>query len=188
MEMVTIKGYFSTCGIGRLRLFEPEKMLILWISFGEICDHCDHISTQEKFWWCGIMKQYTNNEIIVRWDPEKCIHSAECVKCLPGVFDVHNSPWINMEGASSEEIMKAIDRCPSGALSYKRIDEFQGPRDEGPTTPAEIRVVKDGPLLVKGRCTLINEDGEAFSEEKPFALCRCGRSKNKPLCDGSHRS
>ncbi len=134
------------------------------------------------------MKQYTNDEITVYWDPEKCIHSAECVKCLPGVFDVHKSPWINMEGASSEEITNAIERCPSGALSYKKNDELQAPGDLSRTTPAEIRVVKDGPLLVKGRCALVGEDGDAIAEEGPFALCRCGRSENKPLCDGSHKS
>jgi len=134
------------------------------------------------------VKQYTNDEITVRWDPEKCIHSAECLKCLPGVFDVDKSPWINMEGATSEEIMKAIDRCPSGALSYKKNEELQAPIDLGQAPPAEIRVVKDGPLLVRGRCTLIGGDGDAIAEEGPFALCRCGRSKNKPLCDGSHKS
>ncbi|MGB3944218.1 MAG: (4Fe-4S)-binding protein, partial [Methanothrix sp.] len=72
------------------------------------------ISSQEKFWWCWIVKEYTNDEITVFWDPKKCIHSAECLKSQPGVFDVHKSPWINMDGATTEEIMAAIDRCPSG--------------------------------------------------------------------------
>lgn len=134
------------------------------------------------------MKRYTNDEITVRWDPEKCIHSAECLKCLPGVFDVDKSPWINMEGATSEEIMKAIDRCPSGALSYKKNEELNATGDQGKTPPVEIRVVKDGPLLVRGRCSLIGEDGKIITEEGPLALCRCGRSKNRPLCDGSHKS
>jgi uncharacterized Fe-S cluster protein YjdI len=133
------------------------------------------------------VKQYTNGEITVFWDPEKCIHSAECLKCLPGVFDVDKSPWINMERATSEEIMKAIDRCPSGALSYKKNEELQAQKDRGQTPPAEIRVVKDGPLLVKGRCALAGENGETIAEEGPFALCRCGRSKKRPLCDGSHK-
>jgi uncharacterized Fe-S cluster protein YjdI len=134
------------------------------------------------------VKRYTNDEITVRWDPEKCIHSAECLKCLPGVSDVDKSPWINMEGATSEEIMKAIDRCPSGAHSYKKNEELHATGDQGKTPPVEIRVVKDGPLIVRGRCSLIGEDGKTIAEKGPFALCRCGRSKNKPLCDGSHKS
>jgi len=132
------------------------------------------------------VKEYTNDEITVFWDPKKCIHSAECLKSQRGVFDVHKSPWINMEGATTEEIMAAIDRCPSGALSYKRNEELERStgRDESP--PAEIKVVKDGPLLVRGRCALIGEEGETISEEGPFALCWCGRSDRKPFCDGSH--
>ena len=142
----------------------------------------------EADWWCWIMKEYDNGEITVYWNPEKCIHSAECLKCLPGVFDIHKTPWINVDGATSEEIMEAIDRCPSGALSYRRNDQLSPAMDlEKKTHSAEIRVMKDGPLLVKGRCNLIAEDGKIISEEGPMALCRCGRSEKKPLCDGSHR-
>lgn len=132
------------------------------------------------------MKEYTNGEITVFWDPKKCIHSAECLKSQPRVFDVHKRPWINMKGATSEEIMAAIDRCPSGALSYRRNEELERQIDQDDSPPAEIKVVKDGPLLVRGKCSLIGEDGETISEEGPFALCRCGRSDRKPFCDGSH--
>lgn len=131
------------------------------------------------------MKEYSNDEIKVYWDPKKCIHSAECVKCLPGVFDPDKSPWINIEGASTEEITKAIDRCPSGALSYERRGEAQ--KRIGEEVAAQIRVMKDGPLLVKGDCVLIDEDGTVLAKKGPFALCRCGRSRNRPYCDGSHK-
>ncbi len=66
-----------------------------------------------------MMKEYTNGELIVQWNPEKCIHARECVKGLPKVFSHQSKPWINMQGASSEEIKSVIDRCPSGALTYK---------------------------------------------------------------------
>lgn len=84
--------------------------------------------------------------------------------------------------------MAAIDRCPSGALSYRRNEELERSTGGDGSPPAEIKVVKDGPLLVRGRCALISEEGETISKEGPFALCRCGRSKRKPLCDGSHKS
>lgn len=54
-----------------------------------------------------------------------------------------------------------------------------------------IRVRDNGPLLVEGPITVIDAAGNAFqiSTEKPaIALCRCGQSKNKPFCDGSHRT
>lgn len=134
-----------------------------------------------------IVKEYTNGEITVFWDPNKCIHSAECLRSQPGVFDVHKSPWISMGGATSEEIMAAIDRCPSGALSYKRNEEVERQIDQEDRPSVEIKVVRDGPLLVRGRCALVGEEGEMIGEEGPFALCRCGRSAKKPFCDGSHR-
>lgn len=53
-----------------------------------------------------------------------------------------------------------------------------------------IMVRPDGPLICKGdvEITLQNADGELILKEKEFALCRCGLSKNKPFCDGTHKS
>jgi uncharacterized Fe-S cluster protein YjdI len=65
-----------------------------------------------------ITKHYTNGEVVIVWKPNVCIHSAICFRGLPSVFDPRVKPWIKPEGASSEEIMKQIDKCPSGALSY----------------------------------------------------------------------
>jgi uncharacterized Fe-S cluster protein YjdI/CDGSH-type Zn-finger protein len=126
------------------------------------------------------MKQYSNEEIIVYWDPNKCIHSTNCVRGLPKVFNHDSRPWINMKGASSEEIMRAIDKCPSGALAYRKSDADNKPS-------AQIRVTEKGPLLVDGDCLLINRDGNAIAKKGPFALCRCGGSNNKPYCDGTHK-
>ena len=84
-----------------------------------------------------------------------------------------------MKGAISEDIMKIIDRCPSGALSYKKAD------NSGPCS-VKIKVMKNGPLLVEGDCILVDRDGKDESVKGPFALCRCGGSGKKPFCDGSH--
>ena len=65
-------------------------------------------------------KNYENEEIIIHWNSEVCIHAAECVKGVPKVFRPREKPWIQMENGSSEEMMKAIDKCPSGALSYSK--------------------------------------------------------------------
>jgi len=65
-----------------------------------------------------ITKKYDNGEITVVWKPELCVHSANCVKGLPGVFNPTQKPWINIEGADTEAIMNQVSKCPSGALSY----------------------------------------------------------------------
>ncbi len=129
------------------------------------------------------MKEYSNKELIVYWDPDKCIHSRKCVNGLPQVFDRNKRPWINMQGASSEEIMNVIDRCPSGALSYKKAGEAEA---SASTPVAKIKVMKNGPLLVEGECVLIDKEGKQIESCGPFALCRCGMSKKKPFCDGTH--
>ena len=140
------------------------------------------------------MKEYSNGEMTVYWNPEKCIHSRNCVKGLPAVFDRGKRPWINMKGASSEDIMRTIDRCPSGALSYKRNDgaKNEHPADENaadePVHGVDVRVTSKGPLIVDGRFRLIDEDGLASEVKGPVALCRCGGSKNKPYCDGTHKA
>ena len=54
-----------------------------------------------------------------------------------------------------------------------------------------IRVRDNGPLLVEGPFTVVDAAGNAFTipTGKPaIALCRCGQSKNKPFCDGSHKT
>lgn len=67
-----------------------------------------------------VTKNYSNDDITVVWDSKKCKHAAECVKNAPNVFRPKERPWINIEGGDTEYITKAIDKCPSGALSYIR--------------------------------------------------------------------
>jgi len=63
--------------------------------------------------------EYGNEKLTIMWQSEKCMHSKYCVRGLPDVFNIENSPWINIEGASLITIKNVIDSCPSGALSYK---------------------------------------------------------------------
>jgi CDGSH-type Zn-finger protein len=54
-----------------------------------------------------------------------------------------------------------------------------------------IRLRPNGPLVVEGPFTLVDQNGNAFPlpENKPaVALCRCGHSQNRPFCDGAHKT
>jgi uncharacterized Fe-S cluster protein YjdI len=62
-------------------------------------------------------KTYTNGEITIIWQPEKCVHSGICVQTLPNVYKPGNRPWINIENATTDELKEQISMCPSGALS-----------------------------------------------------------------------
>lgn len=65
------------------------------------------------------IKEYSNGEITVVWNPSLCSHSARCVRGLPAVFDVKRRPWIDVMAADSEAIVRQVEQCPSGALSIK---------------------------------------------------------------------
>ncbi len=69
-------------------------------------------------------KAYSNGEITVIWKPGVCIHSGKCVQGLGEVFNVSARPWINIDGASTDRIIKQVEQCPSGALSYVRNEKI----------------------------------------------------------------
>jgi uncharacterized Fe-S cluster protein YjdI len=65
-------------------------------------------------------KEYSNGEITIKWQPKLCKHAGVCVKMLPKVYKPKEKPWINIENASTSELIEQIDQCPSGALSYTK--------------------------------------------------------------------
>ncbi|MEY4876604.1 MAG: hypothetical protein RL708_1753 [Bacteroidota bacterium] len=67
----------------------------------------------------NLTKEYGNDKIIVVWQSGKCIHSGNCVHHLPTVFHPKESPWIQVEQATTDEIRATVAKCPSGALSIK---------------------------------------------------------------------
>jgi uncharacterized Fe-S cluster protein YjdI len=130
----------------------------------------------------GARKEYSNGEVTVVWQPEKCIHAALCAEGLPQVFRPSEKPWISAEAASSKELIDQINQCPSGALSYyKNGDEIKGIMG----SETKVDIMKNGPLLVHGTLEVTN-NGATETKEKTTAFCRCGASNNKPYCDGSH--
>jgi CDGSH-type Zn-finger protein/uncharacterized Fe-S cluster protein YjdI len=126
---------------------------------------------------------FESDDVIVRWDYLRCIHVEECIRSLPEVFDRRRRPWIDPTLASADRVARACERCPTGALHYERKDG--GPGERTPNKN-EIVVSSDGPLFVKGNVQIVDERGKPLLEETRVALCRCGHTRNRPLCDGSH--
>lgn len=131
------------------------------------------------------IREYTGEAIAVRYDATRCIHSAECVKGLPEVFDSARRPWIAPDGAAADRVAEVVQRCPTGALSFERRD---GGAAESPAAENRGTLGAGGPLYLRGRIELRTPTGELIAEETRVALCRCGASKNKPYCDGSHEA
>ena len=134
-------------------------------------------------------RKYTNGEITVYWYPRKCIHATTCYRELIEVFNPRKRPWVNMSGASTKEIIRVVDLCPTGALAYQYNDQISEKFIPAVSkdTVTEIRVMEDGPLVIKGSFKIIGTDGQEFKNVRMTSLCRCGASMKMPFCDGTHR-
>jgi CDGSH-type Zn-finger protein/uncharacterized Fe-S cluster protein YjdI len=130
-----------------------------------------------------IVSVYEGENITITYDRRRCIHAAECGRSRNPVFDVTKDPWIDPNLSDVESIVCIIQRCPTAALTYQR-------KDGGPEEPAPerntITVSPNGPLYVRGQVQILRADGTELSREYRVALCRCGQSKYKPICDNSH--
>ena len=111
-----------------------------------------------------------------------CQHAGFCTDNLAAVFKLHQDPWIDPNGASADAVIAQVRQCPSGALSYS----VRGTEHRDQNRSPVMTVSRDGPYRVTGGVELKTEPwGEGASREH-YALCRCGGSKNKPFCDGTH--
>jgi CDGSH-type Zn-finger protein len=110
-----------------------------------------------------------------------CAHAGFCTDRLKSVFRMNVEPWIDPDAASVDEIIATIEKCPSGALSYAR----NGVEASPPRREPMVTVTNDGPYAITGGIGLDAEFGQGASREH-YTLCRCGGSKNKPFCDGTH--
>jgi len=125
---------------------------------------------------------YQGKKITIHDNRGICSHAGYCTDNLPLVFRTGIKPWIDPEGASPRDIKKIIKMCPSGALGYSENNVEYANQKADP----EIHVSRNGPLEIRGGIELEGFDlGDRASTEH-YTLCRCGESKNKPRCDGSH--
>jgi len=118
--------------------------------------------------------------ITLRFDGRRCIHSRHCVLEAPAVFRA-NTPgaWIHPEATTVEHCVHVAHNCPSGAITYERHD---GGAQEAAPDVNVVRVRENGPYAVHAGIEL------PAAAEFRATLCRCGKSKRKPYCDGSHKA
>lgn len=137
-----------------------------------------------------IEKEYSNGEVTVVWKPHLCIHSTICFRGLPQVFQPGKRPWIKVKDASTQEIIDQVKKCPSGALSFF-LNKPMADLEEGPQQlsgeKACVELFLDGPLMVEGPLLLKDTRGDTILKQESCYFCRCGASKNKPFCDGTHK-
>jgi len=111
-----------------------------------------------------------------------CAHAGHCTDGLASVFRMRSEPWIDADGAPVQDIIDTIRRCPSGALSYAIDGVEAAPVERAPM----VTVSANGPYEITGGIELMGVKQGAGASSEHYTLCRCGASKNKPFCDGSH--
>jgi CDGSH-type Zn-finger protein/uncharacterized Fe-S cluster protein YjdI len=127
----------------------------------------------------GSVESVEGERLTLSFDTQRCIHARFCVTGAPKVF-LANTPgaWIFPDAMPVERIVEVAHACPSGAITYGRKD---GEADETPP-PVNLATVREaGPYALRGALII---DGQPAGFRA--TLCRCGASKNKPFCDGSH--
>jgi CDGSH-type Zn-finger protein/uncharacterized Fe-S cluster protein YjdI len=121
----------------------------------------------------------TGKTATIEFDGALCIHARRCVLSQPGVFKANvEGPWLDPDAATAEAIEYVALNCPSGAIRVSRHDG--GPNETNPKVNT-ISLRENGPLAVNAEIVLA---GAPIGTRA--TLCRCGASKNKPYCDGSH--
>lgn len=124
---------------------------------------------------------YVGKEISVNFNPLLCSHAAQCGKLAKHVFNAAETPWVQPDNGTVEDVQAVVAACPSGALSIADTSEPHLLPDR-----AQIQVEKNGPYWVLDVQSPVPPQAENMSDRK-FVLCRCGLSGNKPYCDGTHR-
>ncbi len=128
------------------------------------------------------LESYPGEEGAVHDNRGICAHAGHCTNGLPEVFRLRKEPWIDPDGAEPEEIAKTVEHCPSGALGYSIGGRTYGDQER----PPSVLVTKNGPYAVTGGVPLSEVEWAEGASREHYTLCRCGASKNKPFCDGSH--
>ncbi len=129
-------------------------------------------------------ESYAGGSITIHDNRSICAHAGYCTDGLSSVFKLKSEPWIDPAGAAAEAIVETVRRCPSGALSYS-LDGIEG---ADPQREPSIKVTKDGPYEVVGSAGLSGQSWAQGASTEHYTLCRCGASRNKPFCDGTHWS
>lgn len=153
-------------------------------------------------------RKYTNGEITVYWKPVACIHATYCFRELIEVFDPGRRPWVDMNGAPTDRIIKVVNMCPTEALTWKWNDDEKNPAVGADQTnhikfrrpelmekaelqenesPVTVKIMVDGPIVIKGSFELIYNGNKKEVVDSLVSICRCGVSDLQPFCDGKHR-
>jgi CDGSH-type Zn-finger protein len=128
------------------------------------------------------------------WDgPVLQLTDAKGLCAFARFCDPNGQVWHQVAETGNPDIdamfVRQVNACPSGRLMAWDKDSGK-PIEQA--LPVSIGLVEDpaqqcsGPLWLRGGIQVIATDGYQYEVRNRVTLCRCGQSKNKPFCDGTH--
>lgn len=141
----------------------------------------DAVDTADDSAYDSRARELGGTGITVHDDRSICVHAGFCGTRLTNIW---KSVGDTEESTVRLAVINMVEKCPSGALTYR----FDGDDAEvEPEYAAQIAAIDDGPLWVTGAIPVTTSTGTTLETRARVTLCRCGQSGNKPLCDGSHK-
>ena len=160
------------CGLSRAKPFCDDECAAAGFDGTETADRAPSASRQRVL---------VGDGVVMTDDQSLCTDAGFC-------GDRSSNVWNMIRGTPDpsvrDRLMRMVSLCPSGRLAYSLGKEAEPVE---PPYEASIYMQDDGPLWVRGRIPVAAADGEVYEIRNRVTLCRCGRSDNKPLCDGSHK-
>ncbi|MGZ4906612.1 MAG: CDGSH iron-sulfur domain-containing protein [Halobacteriota archaeon] len=135
--------------------------------------------------YCTRAKEIDGPDLKVTDVPDLCNHAGFCLRAN-GIGKLTRS---SDDPEAKRIAIEEAWNCTSGRLVAL---EKESERPVEPEFEPSIAVIEEphkacsGPLWVRGNIPIVSSDGETYEVRNRVALCRCGASCNKPLCDGSH--
>ncbi len=130
------------------------------------------------------LDDYQGNDIQVSDNRGLCAHAGYCTNQRPKTFrHADDGSFVDPNADAVNDIQETINQCPSGALNYSSGDASSKKVSEGLGT--SVFVVPNGPYSMKN-VSLEGNEWPKGADQNRFTLCRCGKSKNKPFCNGAH--
>lgn len=160
------------CGRSRRKPFcDSSHEAEPWDS-AEVADRSPRSSRADVFPGVGV---------VMTDDRSLCTQAGYCGDRFRKVWDMIDD---TADPAIRERLQRMVSLCPSGRLEHTYAP---GSPPVEPAFQPLIAAVRDGPLWVRGGIAIESEDGTPWEVRNRVTLCRCGQSRNKPFCDGTHK-
>ena len=160
------------CGLSDRKPFCDDACATMGFNGTEVADRTLRATKAEV---------YVGDSVVMTDDHMLCEHAGYCGDRLTNVWRMIR---LTADPEVRERLQHMVSLCPSGALDVS-LAEGVGPVE--PTFEPSIGVIRDGPLWVRGGIPIESSDGTTYEVRNRVTLCRCGRSNNKPFCDGAHK-